>query len=74
MEAIRKSALTKNDDIEMNIFQQNGVTTDIGIHLHYTTENNDQPPCELGVHLASALKEHGMVELTIWNEEKEEIG
>ncbi len=72
MEVIRKSAVAKSNRIQMKIYQQEGVATDVGIHLHYMVKEDDALPSDLGVLLASALREHGMVEHSVWNEEKEE--
>ncbi len=72
MAAIKGSAVAKRDDIEMKIYQQSGVATDVGIHLHHAVIEDDSLPCDLGILLASALREHGMVEHTLWIEEKQE--
>lgn len=50
------------------IYRRDGLETDVAIHIHRRGESEGAGPSALGLHLAAALREHGMVEHTLWDE------
>ncbi len=70
IEDIHKSILTEGHPAEVTVYMQVGVARDISIHLHHRGDDTGALPSELGVSLGAALKAHGMIEHTIWKEEK----
>lgn len=44
------------------------IDSDFSIHLHYDSENPDTVGSPLGLRLASALKQFGLVNHSIWKE------
>jgi hypothetical protein len=44
--------------------------TDLSVHLFWESERPEQNGSNLGLHLAQALKEFGLIDHSIWIEEK----
>ena len=55
--------------MEVRIYHHATVTTDLAIHLR--PGGSGACTSDLGLLLAAALREHGMLEHTVWIEEKE---
>jgi len=55
---------------QAHIYRHAKVAGDLSIHLHLGPGEGSRLSA-LGTHLAGALKEHGMVEHTVWLEEPE---
>ena len=53
----------------VRIYRSFPVDTDLSIHLHLDADPNDPQATELGLRLAVALKEYGMVKHSVWREE-----
>ncbi|MBT4092236.1 MAG: hypothetical protein HN580_20310 [Deltaproteobacteria bacterium] len=68
---IQKSITDLEGPAEIRIYHHRGVTTDLGIHIHLETSIRDPRFTELGLRLASSLREYGMIEHRIWLEENE---
>ncbi|MCP4674686.1 MAG: hypothetical protein GY854_04060 [Deltaproteobacteria bacterium] len=73
VEDIRRSATAGSQTAEITIFQHVGVATDLGIHILHETDDSVDLHSSLGMSLASALKEHGMVEHSVWIERNDEV-
>ncbi len=67
---IRRSATVHSATTDLRIYRQAGVAADLSIHIHH--ESTGELPSPLGLLLASALREHGMVEHRVWIEEQPE--
>ncbi len=67
---IRDSINNMDGFVKIRIYNQPSIATDLGVHIHLNTHHNDPSYTELGIRLASALREYGMVEHTIWLEEE----
>ncbi len=67
---IRNSIGNQDGLVKICIYNHTAVATDLGVHIHLNTHLNDPSYTELGIRLASALREYGMVEHTLWLEEE----
>ena len=56
--------------VEMKTYHHAALGSDLSIHLHWESEQPEQNGSSLGLHLAQALKEFGLVDHSIWVEEK----
>lgn len=61
----KPDALTK-----VHFYTHYGVHTDMGIHLHWNTENVEIQGSGLGQRLAFACKQFGRVDLSVWVEKE----
>lgn len=52
----------------LRIYHHERVVDDLAVHLHLVMAERAAPPSDLGVRLAEALRDHGMVEHTVWTE------
>ncbi len=65
--AISESIKAKGEPSEsVSIFRRDGLETDLAVHIHRSEASGEGGPSELGVRLASALKDYGLVEHTLW--------
>ncbi len=64
--AIRMSE--KNETDYIKIYMHHNIGTDFSIHLHRNIIGDEKFESELGVRLASSLKEYGFVNHTVWIE------
>lgn len=64
---IRRSVA--GDDADVRIYRRAGVAGDLAVHIRMRSDGPDAAASELGVHLAAALRRHGMVEHSVWIEE-----
>jgi hypothetical protein len=55
--------------VSIQVYRSFPVDTDLSIHLHLDTSPDDPLATELGVRLAVALKEYGMVKHSVWKGE-----
>ena len=72
VEDIRRSLDIEGEVSWVRIYRHATVATDLGVHIHLETDRDESLASDLGLHLAAALREHGMVEHTIWIEEQTE--
>ena len=68
---IQNSIGNQARSVKIRIYDHISVTTDLGVHIHFDTHLSEPRYTELGIRLASALREYGMVEHTIWLEMEE---
>ena len=66
-----RSAPTLTDRSELKIYRRERVVTDLSIHIVHQDPAGELPS-SFGVLLASTLRERGMVEHSVWTEEKRE--
>jgi hypothetical protein len=57
-----------SDDTVVRIYRHAAVGSDIAIHLHTRASDSEPAFSETGQHLASALKEIGLVNRSVWLE------
>jgi hypothetical protein len=50
------------------IYRRDGVVNDLAIHIQYIGRSKAAKQSELGLRLAAALREYGIVEHTLWTE------
>jgi hypothetical protein len=50
------------------IYRRDGVVNDLAIHIQYIGRSKAAKQTELGLRLAAALREYGIVEHTLWTE------
>lgn len=50
------------------IYRRDGVVNDLAVHIQYTGRSKSAKQTELGLRLAAALREYGIVEHTVWTE------
>jgi len=60
--------IQEESDIKLMIYRQFHLDTDIRIHLYHLEELEDKNGSPLGHHLATALKEFGLVNHSLWIE------
>ena len=72
IDEIRKSITNQDSSVKISIYHHAAVKTDLAIHLHLEAGIKDPHVTELGLRLVSALQQYGMVEHTVWLEEKEQ--
>jgi hypothetical protein len=60
-----------NGPVEMKTFRHAALETDLSVHLHWKSEHPEQNGSALGLRLAQALKEFGLVDHSVWIEEEE---
>jgi hypothetical protein len=56
--------------VGIKIYRHASLETDWSVHLFWESERLEQNGSSLGLHLAQALKEFGLVDHSIWVEEK----
>ena len=68
IDLVRTSIETERSPTEVRVYHHATVDTDIAIHIR----SSEKSACtsDLGIRLTDALREHGMVEHTVWIEEK----
>lgn len=52
----------------VTIYRRHGLVNDLAIHIQHAGRSEAAKPTELGLRLAAALREHGLVEHTLWQE------
>ena len=68
VDQIRASIAGDDCPTEVAVFHHARVSTDLAIHLR--SGGSGDGVSDLGIRLAAALREYGMVEHTVWVEEK----
>ena len=56
--------------VEIKTYRHAALETDLSLHLHWESENPEQNGSTLGLRLAQALKEFGLIDHSIWIEEE----
>ena len=57
--------------VEMKTYRHAALATDWSVHLYWKPDRPEQDGTALGLRLAQALKEFGLVDHSVWIEEKE---
>ena len=52
----------------VTLYRRHGLETDVAVHIRRGGGNGRAASSALAVHLAHALKEHGLVEHSVWEE------
>lgn len=68
VDAIRKSVGSEPDPMEVRIYRHGKLETDLAVHLHRDVAMRNDRASDVGIHLASLLREYGMVEHSVWVE------
>ena len=66
VDVIRKSIGSEPDLMEVRIYRHTRLETDLAVHLHRESAGRNDRVCDVGIRLASLLREYGMVEHTLW--------
>ncbi len=74
IEVIRESIDSGNGSGEARIYRHARLGTDLAVHLCREASGKGDHASKLGVRMASALREYGIVEHSVWVEEDEEDG
>jgi hypothetical protein len=56
--------------VEIKTYRHAALETDLSLHLHWESERPEQTGSILGLRLAQALKEFGLIDHSIWIEEE----
>jgi len=68
---IRESIEVEGEKTEVvTLYRRNGLQTDIAVHIHHLDATGNEQAKALGLHLAKALRDLGLVEHTVWEEVK----
>ena len=62
--------LSQSGLVEMKTYHHAALETDLSVHLLWESEQPEQNGSSLGLRLAQALKEFGLVDHSIWVEEE----
>ncbi len=69
-ESIKKSVGPRSTEEVFTIYRRDKLKTDLAVHIHRKGGDEEKGPSQFGLRLASALKDYGLVEHTIWKEMK----
>jgi hypothetical protein len=58
--------------VEMKTLRHATLETDVSIHLHWNSERPESNGSALGLRLTQVLKEFGLVDHSVWVEEKQD--
>ena len=68
---INESVKAAGEHLEVvAVYRRNGLETDLAVHIYSHREPDAAGQSDLGLRLASALRVHGLVEHTVWEEIK----
>jgi hypothetical protein len=56
--------------VEMRTYHHAVLETDLSVHLHWESERPEQNGSALGLRMAQALKELGLIDHSVWVEEE----
>jgi hypothetical protein len=68
LDEIRQSTMPTKESTSVDLYCRVNVENDVAIHLHLRESGPEDQASDLGVRLAAALKEYGMVEHTVWRD------
>ncbi|RPJ41950.1 MAG: hypothetical protein EHM27_04535 [Deltaproteobacteria bacterium] len=57
--------------IKIKIYRHATLESDLSVHLHWEADGPEQNGSALGLRLAQALKEFGLIDHSLWIEEKD---
>ena len=52
----------------VTVYRRSGLQTDVAVHIRHVDSPHGSGPADLAVSLASALRNYGLVEHTLWEE------
>lgn len=73
IENIRKSILMRTEKHTVRLYTNASVSTDLSIHIQPKTRSKQKSYSDLGLRLAAALREFGMVKHTVWIENETDM-
>jgi len=56
--------------VETKTFRHASLDSDLSVHLHWESEGPERNGSPLGLHLARALKEFGLIDHSVWIEKE----
>jgi hypothetical protein len=59
--------------VEMKIYRHAALETDLSVHLYWESERPDENGSNLGLRIAQALKDFGLIDHSVWIEGKNEF-
>lgn len=66
---IRESIrMERSPSARVTVYRRSGIAADAGVHIRDLEHSEGKGPSDLGLRLASALREFGLVEHTVWEE------
>jgi hypothetical protein len=66
---LRELAGRHTPGTDLRVYRRLGMSADYGIHIVFAGSDPNTAPSRLGLRLASALREYGLVEHSMWEEE-----
>ena len=60
----------EHENYRVKLYRHLTVKTDWSFHVHYHSRNHTTSPSPVGLRIASALQEFGLVHHSVWSEEK----
>ncbi len=67
---IRRSVLAGTESDNVRLYCHATIPTDLSIHIQTEIPESIRQTSDLGVRLAAAMREHGMVQHTVWIEDQ----
>ena len=67
---IRRSVLSDTDLDGVRLYFHATVPTDLSIHIHSEVRAGAGRTSDLGIRLAAAMRDHGMVQHSVWIEDQ----
>ncbi len=71
---IHQSVGPAPEGMTIRIYRHTRLETDLAVHLHRDVAPRNDCASDIGIRLASLLREYGMVEHSVWAEETEQAG
>ena len=65
---IQRTAAEQNQKCDLKVYLHAELPTDLAIHILHESSHTEELASSLGLQLASEMKEHGMVEHSVWIE------
>ena len=64
---VSESLGAQAEDLKLlTLYRRQGLDTDLAVHIHHGSDSGIAKPSTVATRLASALREYGLVEHTIW--------
>ena len=71
IEVIRKSIGAEDESRKARIYRHAKLENDLAVHLPHESSRTSDQASDLGVRIASALRERGIVDHSLWVQEEE---
>ena len=65
---IRESLGTQDENTRITLYRQDGLETDVAVHIQHPGVTEKEGPSRLALRLASALRAFGLIDHTLWEE------